>query len=121
MMLSLGACGKVKEDEYTATQQESSMQVGETVDLEINANEDTVNMDSEIKNDEDINTENSSPLNQQESSPQVVESVDEKMTSEELLDLFKKLSFIIKLFKLTRELLLSLSKSIGKNNFLFII
>lgn len=50
MMLSLGACGKVKEDEYTATQQESSMQVGETVDLEINADEDTVNMDSEIKN-----------------------------------------------------------------------
>lgn len=88
MMLSLGACGKVKEDEYTATQQESSMQVGETVDLEINADEDTVNMDSKIKNDEDINTENSSSLNQLESSSQVVESVDEKMTSEELLDLF---------------------------------
>ena len=54
------------------------MQVGETVDLEINDDEDTVNMDSEIKKDEDINTENSS-INQQESSPQVVESVDEEM------------------------------------------
>lgn len=87
MLLSLGACGKVKEDEFTVTKQESSMQVGETVDLEINDDEDTVNMDSEIKKDEDINTENSS-INQQESSPQVVESVDEEMTSEELLDLF---------------------------------
>lgn len=87
MMLSLGACGNVKEDEFSATQQESSIQVGETVDLEINDDEDTVSMDSEIKKDEDINTENSS-VNQQESSPQVVKSVDEEMTSEELLDLF---------------------------------
>lgn len=87
MMLSLGACGNVKEDEFSATQQESSIQVGETVDLEINDDEDTVSMDSEIKKDEDINTENSF-VNQQESSPQVVKSVDEEMTSEELLDLF---------------------------------
>lgn len=87
MMLSLGACGNVKEDEFSATQQESSIQVGETVDLEINDDEDIVSMDSEIKKDEDINTENSS-VNQQESSPQVVKSVDEEMTSEELLDLF---------------------------------
>lgn len=50
----------MKEDEFTVTQQESSMQVG---------------------------GQNSS-INQQESSPQVVESVDEEMTSEELLDLF---------------------------------
>lgn len=49
MMLSLGACGNVKEDEFSAMQQESSMHVGETVDLEINDDEDTVNMDSEIK------------------------------------------------------------------------
>ena len=86
MMLSLGACGNAKEDEFAVTQQESSMQVSESVNSKIN-DEKTVNIDSEIKKDEDINTENSS-INQQESSPQVVESIDQELTSEELLDLF---------------------------------
>lgn len=86
MMLSLGACGNAKEDEFAVTQQESSMQVSESVNSKIN-DEKTVNIDSEIKKDEDINTENSS-INQQESSPQVVESIDQELTSEELIDLF---------------------------------
>lgn len=86
MMFSLGACGNAKEDEFAVTQQESSMQVSESVNSKIN-DEKTVNIDSEIKKDEDINTENSS-INQQESSPQVVESIDQELTSEELLDLF---------------------------------
>ena len=85
MMFSLGACGNAKEDEFAVTQQESSMQVSESVNSKIN-DEKTVNIDSEIKKDEDINTENSS-INQQESSPQVVESIDQELTSEELLDL----------------------------------
>ena len=80
-MLSLGACGKAKEDEFAVTQQESNMQVSDSVDSEINDDENIMNMNSEI------NTENSS-INQQESSPQVVESIDKDMTSEELLDLF---------------------------------
>lgn len=86
MMFGLGACGNAKEDEFAVTQQESSMQVSESVNSKIN-DEKTVNIDSEIKKDEDINTENSS-INQQESSPQVVESIDQELTSEELLDLF---------------------------------
>lgn len=72
MVFSLVACGQVKEDEFAATQQESSMQISESADSEIN---------------EDENTENSS-INQQESSTQVAESIDAEMTSEELLDLF---------------------------------
>ena len=86
MMSSLGACGNAKEDVFAVTQQESSTQVSESVNSKIN-DEKTVNIDSEIKKDEDINTENSS-INQQESSPQVVESIDQELTSEELLDLF---------------------------------
>lgn len=49
MVFSLGACGKEKEDEFAATQQESSMQVSESVDSEINDDKNTVNMDSEKK------------------------------------------------------------------------
>lgn len=87
LMLSLGACGKAKEDEFAVTQQERSPQISESVDSEISDDEDTVNMDSEIKKDEDINTENLS-INQQERSPQVIESIDEEMASDDLLDLF---------------------------------
>ena len=50
MVMSLGACGKAKEDEFTVTQQES-----ESVDSEINNDENTESEDSQINNDE--NTE----------------------------------------------------------------
>lgn len=46
MVMSLGACGKAKEDEFTVTQQES-----ESVDSEINNDENTESEDSQINND----------------------------------------------------------------------
>lgn len=81
MMSSLGACGNVKEDKMTVRQQES-----ECVDTEIINDEKTVNSGSEVKKKEDINTQDSS-VNQQENSTQE-EGKNEKMTSDELLNLF---------------------------------
>lgn len=95
MVMSLGACGKAKEDEFTVTQQES-----ESVDSEINNDENTESEDSEtdndenteskdsgIKKEEDTDTENSS-IKQPQSSMQKVEGTEEKLTSDKLLDLF---------------------------------
>ena len=95
MVMSLGACGKAKEDEFTVTQQES-----ESVDSEINNDENTESEDSQINNDEnteskdsgikkeeDTDTENSS-IKQPQSSMQKVEGTEEKLTSDKLLDLF---------------------------------
>lgn len=59
MVMSLGACGKAKEDEFTVTQQES-----ESVDSEINNDENTESEDSqcnllEYLTQRDIQTKNS--------------------------------------------------------------
>ena len=82
MVMSLGACGKAKEDEFTVTQQES-----ESVDSQINNDENTESKDSGIKKEEDTDTENSS-IKQPQSSMQKVEGTEEKLTSDKLLDLF---------------------------------
>lgn len=89
MALSFGACGQEKEDEFAATQQESSMQASESTDTEMNGDEiaNTESADTEIKKDGGINTESPS-VNQQESSTQMDDNTDFEMTSEELLDLF---------------------------------
>ena len=54
MVMSLGACGKAKEDEFTVTQQES-----ESVDSEINNDENTESEDSQINKDENTESKDS--------------------------------------------------------------
>lgn len=95
MVMSLGACGKAKEDEFTVTQQESESvdseinndENTESEDSQINKDENTESKDSGIKKEEDTDTENSS-IKQPQSSMQKVEGTEEKLTSDQLLDLF---------------------------------
>ena len=95
MVMSLGACGKAKEDEFTVTQQESESvdseinndENTESEDSQINKDENTESKDSGIKKEEDTDTENSS-IKQPQSSMQKVEGTEEKLTSDKLLDLF---------------------------------
>ena len=102
--LSIAACGQAKEDEFAANQQESDIQTSEGTDSEIkedeivNTEETPVNQqesnvqtveytDSETKDDENVNAKESL-VDQQENSTQTVENADLEMTVEELLDLF---------------------------------
>ena len=102
--LSIAACGQAKEDEFAANQPESDIQTSESTDSEIkedeiiNTEESSVNQqesnvqavenaDSETKEDEAINAMDSS-VDQPENSAQAVEDSDSEKTAEELLDLF---------------------------------
>lgn len=101
--LSIAACGQAKEDEFAANKPESDIQTSESTDSEIkegeiiNAEESSVNQesnaqtventDSETKEDKDINAMESS-VDQPENSAQAVENPDSEKTAEELLDLF---------------------------------
>ncbi len=75
---SFAACGQVKENESTVTQQESSAQASERIDAEIT---------SEAKEEESINEENT-PAYQPESSAQTSENSDSEQTTDALLDAF---------------------------------
>lgn len=73
-ILSVAACGKAKEEEFSLSQQESDVQTSENAELD-------------IKEDETVSAEKSLG-NQQENSTQAVENVDSEATAEELLDSF---------------------------------
>lgn len=68
------ACGKAREDEFTPSQQDGALQMGEGAEPVING-------------DETVNAKESS-VDQQENSTQAVENADSEATAEEILDLF---------------------------------